>query len=100
MAVAVQSGSTPAKQSDGSLGLLSLSVIGALLVLAAAALVLNVIPTLFGSGAPHRPMGVVALQIVTQFAALVGLGYLIAKFGTPTLKTSGIRGGVFFTMVA
>src|SRR6478735_7738599 len=100
MAVAVQSsGSSSAKKSDGSLGLLTMSIIGALIVIGAAALVLNIIPTLFGSGTPKRPMGVVALQMLSQAAALVGLGYAVAKYGAP-LRKSGVRGGVFFTLIA
>lgn len=100
MAVAVStSGSGSAKKADGTLSLLTTSVVGALVVLGAAALVLNIIPMLFGSGSP-RPMGIVALQVFAQIAAIIGLGYAVAKFGTPTLKSSGVRGGVFFVLVS
>lgn len=101
MAVAVQnSGSAGSANQAKVLGLLPVSIIGAVVVLGAAALILNIIPMLFGSGTPNRSMGVIALQILAQFAAIIGFGFAVAKLGAGHLKTAGVRGGVFFTLVA
>jgi preprotein translocase SecE subunit len=99
MAVAVQP-SAEAKTSQ-SLGLAASSAIGAVFVLAAAALVLRGLPALWESGV-HRAITSAtnsfistALLILAQAGAVVGLIYVGGKLGSGKQAT-GVRGGIFF----
>jgi preprotein translocase SecE subunit len=102
MAVAVQS-SAEAKTSQ-SLGLAASSAIGAVFVLAAAALVLRGIPVLWESGVHQAITGATnsfisaALLILAQVGAVVGLIYVGGKLGSGKQAT-GIRGGILFMIL-
>ena len=100
MAVAVQQSSETNRTSQ-PLGLIAASVVGAAFVLAAAALILRVIPTLWENGVGQALTGAVnsffsvAVQIVVQLGAIIGLIYAGTKIGEGHRSASGIRGGIF-----
>jgi preprotein translocase SecE subunit len=104
MAVAVQP-SSETKKPPQPLGLYAASVVGALYVLVAAAVVLRLIPEVWARGVGPAITGAtnsfvsVALEITVQAAAAVGLLYLGSRLGSGRQAT-GLRGGIFFMILA
>jgi preprotein translocase SecE subunit len=80
------------------MGLVVSSIIGAVVVLAAVALVLRGIPALSDGLANsigiHDYLVRVVFQVILQMAAVVGLVYLASKIGVGQIA-QGLRGGIF-----
>lgn len=100
MADAVES--TPSSGSSSKpLGLVAASVIGALFVIAAAALVLRFIPLIWDNGV-HKALTSAtnsfvsgAVQVVVQVGIMIGLALVGTKL-VKGLPIPGLRGGIFF----
>jgi len=97
MAVAVSSGSQSTRSPE-PMGLVVSSIIGAVVVLAAIALVLRGIPALWdglaNSVGIHDSLVRIVFQVILQMAAVVGLMYLASKIGVGQIA-QGLRGGIF-----
>src|SRR5262249_14482090 len=104
MAVAVQptAESREPKRSPQSMGLVATSVIGAVSVLAAAALVLRGVPWAWdafaGAVGIHDPIARLVVQVTAQVAVAIGLIYLASRLHGDRPAT-GSRGATFFMIV-
>jgi len=104
MAVAVQPSSETKKPAQ-PLGLYAASIVGAVYVLVAAAIVLRLIPELWARGVGPALTGATnsfvskALEIVVQVAVAAGLLYGGSRLGSGRQAT-GLRGGIFFMILA
>jgi len=98
MAVAVQSSSETKKPAQ-PMGLIAASVVGAVYILAAAAIVLRAIPWLWDNGVSQAIGGTTnsfvsaAVQLIVQVAAAVGLIWFGGKLASGP-KHLGWKGGV------
>jgi preprotein translocase SecE subunit len=103
MAVAVQPPSEPRapKTAGQPLGLIAASLIGAVFVLAAAALVLRGVPLLWERGVGDAIAGATnslvstTVLIATQVAVAIGLLYVASRLASGR-QAVGVRGGIFF----
>jgi preprotein translocase SecE subunit len=103
MAVAVQPTPEPKapKQPQQQMGLVTASIVGAVFVLAAAALILNGIPWLWESGVDNAIKQASnsfvsnTLRVLIQVLSVIGLIYLGARLHGNRPAT-GSRGGMFF----
>ena len=96
--MAVAASSSHSTKPPEPMGLAVSSVIGAVLSLAAAALVLRGVPVIWDGLAAslgiHDPIVRLSVQVVAQLAAAVGIIFLVSKIGVGQIAT-GLRGGIF-----
>jgi len=101
MAVAAEHSKSRSPQAVEGMGLLGMSLIGALLVILFVSFVLRGVPLLWQSAASS--MGIkdqivlLGVQVGLQLAAAVGLVWASSRLGTGRQAT-GIRGGIFLMM--